>query len=231
MACFCPVVMQENALAGRKGWQIHSPLQGSRMRFRRFTLRAGKIHSQSDRVTEKLDPALLDGAMETLTLLRVSATGDPVPLPGVATCWIGLGLPNWRPAEAGVEETTARPRWERYAREARRTDFYLMRDDGLVLFQVVPATAIENDPALFGTIAGSAAGAQVRLPRWCWWRRDRRTNDQQIAETKAVAAEIWKARPALVSHLPDTHPLSAFVDCFAAALLSNPEAPDGESRV
>ena len=185
------------------------------MKYIRFGLTAGKIETRHSLDSDALDPALLLTATETLNKLRASAAGVVCHVPGVALYWIGLGLPpiQYRSARTksliSVSDTSD-----------RSTEFFLMRDNHYVLFRVVPLETAENDPHLFGTIAGSSAAAEVRPPQEL---RDKRIQAELIAEIKAVASEIWIARPALVCDLIQTYPFSAFTDCFAAAMLLNLE--------
>lgn len=63
------------------------------MKFARFSLEAGKINSLQHLEATELDPELLLKATETLTKLRASAVGALLPVPGIASYWIGLGMP------------------------------------------------------------------------------------------------------------------------------------------
>jgi hypothetical protein len=93
----------------------------------------------------------------------------------------------------------------------------------LCKFSVLSASAEERlKGGLFGAIGGSYFAEQQRLPES---ERDKSPVEVAKARGAVVEAEIWASRPCLVCFGKSDGPVSPFIDCFAAAMLLNPEPP------
>lgn len=197
------------------------------MKFAKFIIPGGQIVSKQEVAVSDLDQALLQRAMEILSQLRADVPGTTYPVPNAPSYSVGLGTPQNITWEELATELTApgsptdapmmtREEWDEEEQKARHAEFYIMHGKDNVPFAIFPFSAISDDPALLGTIAGLFAGSHFPLSEE---QADSRFMEEQIAEHKTVAAQIWAERPALVSPLEKSYSFTAFTDCFAAAML------------
>jgi len=197
------------------------------MKITKFVLHAGRIESTSDLDSEMLNVGLLRDAVVTLERLRQRDSEKTQPIPGTLLSRIqgrsfqaGLGFP---PAFSSLTPANLRLSPEQHKqmeRSARGEEFYIQLGDQFALFRIVHSTTRENDPGVYGTVAGSHAGAFASLPED---QRGSKPSAEKLAQIRATANQIESARPALIAPPTGKGFCDPFVDCFAAAMLLYPE--------
>jgi len=193
------------------------------MRISKFVVVNGRIEAREVIDSDSLDHALFRMAQNALTSLRETMSVVTDPLPNGPSFTVGLGYPFEAPIPvdrltpdqiASIENNR-----EETSRASKTTGFFLEHRGVYRFHKVVHSDAEEEDPGLFGFVAGTRAGVLARLPET---ERNQKTIAEQVAEFQAVEAEVRAARPSMVCTGAGSDPRSVFADCFAAAMLLNP---------
>jgi hypothetical protein len=202
------------------------------MQFTRFSLHAGQIASRYEIDARELDLPVLMKATETLTHLRDRANEMNTPVPDVPRFRIGLGTTFPMTYEQAMQRanTTShatkltREEWEQMQHRFRRTRFYVEGDQGQRShFLILPSAATEQHTmGPSGAIMGILLSSQHDVPG----HERNKTSMEELRDLALIAEVIESARPCLVCLVRDKdRALSAFIDCFAAAMLMHPETP------
>ncbi len=208
------------------------------MKFAKFVINDGRIESRSDCGT--FDPAGFSQALEILTTLRRSTFGAKHLLPDAPAFAVGVGMDANGPI-LGVpgpfdlnlpfdpSGAPSRHLWDASVIRYRPTHFHLKQwaaeANIRCRYQLLHETAPRDDKGWIGLNIGfSTRTTRGKMPEQEDW-----------PVFQAAAAKIWKARPSLICFLEKEEPeyrflltdptLVAFTDCFAAAMLLNPEGP------
>ena|ERR1700730_6090594 len=86
---------------------------------------------------------------------------------------------------------------------------------------------ITNLAGLYGAVAGTFGRAEMQKPAA---ERDLRPSAERIQQFWGVATQIVAAAPAFMCNGRLNGPAAAFADCFAMAMLSDPDASAARTR-
>jgi len=210
----------------------------------KFVIRHGRVASQDRISVNTLDDGLLSSARDALARLRGGQLR-------VALSWsdgtdgvVGLGLPPSFTMPVERLSDALRETWEagREARERKQmgTTFYVATSGETESYSLACEAAVfevsslwnlssvnkaqvdlTNLPGLYGAIAGSFASVEARKPAN---ERDLRPSAERIQQFWEVATQIVAAAPAFMCNGRLNGAAAAFADCFAVAMLSDPDA-------
>jgi len=210
----------------------------------KFVIRHGRVVSQDRISVDTLDDGLLSSARDALARLRGGRLHLALSWSDGTEGVVGLGLPPSfeMPVERLSEDV--RETWEAF-REARErkgngttfyvttsgeTESYMLAREAAVLdvsspWNVSSANTAQIDltnlAGLYGAVAGSFGSVEKVRPEN---ERDVRPSAQRIQQFWEVATHIVAAAPAFMCGGRLNGAAAEFADCFAIAMLLDPEA-------
>jgi hypothetical protein len=210
----------------------------------KFVIRHGGVASQDTISLSALDVGLLGGARDVLAHLREGKLSVSLSWSDGTEDIVGLGLPPlFQPHVERFSEALPET-WEA-GREARDrklkgTAFYVTTSGETELYSLAREAAIfdvsspwnlssastsqvdiTNLAGLYGAVAGSCGLVEKRRPAN---ERDLRPSTERIQQFWEVATQIVAAAPAFMCNGRLNGAAAAFADCFAIAMLSDPDA-------
>ena len=213
------------------------------MTITKFVIQNGRVAARESVSRDALDEGLLSTAREALARLRAEPSAVSVAWSDETEDIVGLGLP---PLKMPVERLSEAQReaWaagrDAMERTQRGTAFYVKTsgETGVhslarhaAVFDITsprnlsaadkPRVEMTNLAALYGAVAGTFGHGEMRKPAG---ERDLSPSAERLQQFWDVATQIVAAAPAFMCNGRLNGAAAAFADCFAMAMLSDPDA-------
>lgn len=103
----------------------------------------------------------------------------------------------------------------------QRTGFDLTYQDIKSHYSIVHVDTLDDDPGIYGSVAGSAAGAYPSKGNAShnWQQQTEEERAKERIEHERIAQEIVSLKPAFIVREISDNPRSVFGDHFAVAML------------
>jgi hypothetical protein len=217
------------------------------MTITKFVIQNGRVTGRESVSREALDAELLSTARDALARLRAQPWAVSVAWSDEIEGTVGLGLPPLKMPIGPLSERSealrealvaGRDTLERtqrsttfYVKTSVETAFYSLAREAAVFDITSPwnlsaadKTRVEmtNLAGLYGAVAGSTFGhGEMRKPAG---ERDLLPSAERVQQFWGVATQVIAAAPAFMCNGRLSGAAAAFADCFAMAMLSDPDA-------
>jgi len=202
----------------------------------KILLRGGSISCWHEMRTTEINRDLLRAAEDALAMLRQGVASVASPIPSGVEMTVALGLPSL----GEKHRRRMQDDWQQHNPEAdpaeyelirrhvdehlRRTEFYIEHEGRNYGYTLIPADCDEDDPGLFGAVAGSSlANNSIGRPR------TEKEMDTRRDRHRAVVREMVALKPAYIVETLSADPPSVFGDHFAAAMLLSDASRAGKN--
>jgi len=212
------------------------------MSITKFVIQNGRVAARENISLDALDDGLLSTARDVLRRLRAEPSAVSIAWSNKTEGTVGLGLPPLKmpverlseaQREAWVAGRDAMERTQRgtafYVKTSAETGFYSLARNAAV-FDISPwnlsaadkpRVEMTNLAFLYGTVAGTFGHGEMRKPAG---ERDLSPSAGRLQQFWDVATQIVASAPAFICDGRLTGATAAFADCFAMAMLSDPDA-------
>jgi hypothetical protein len=213
------------------------------MTITKFVIQNGRVAARESVSFDTLDEGLLSTARDALARLRGAPSAVSVAWSGETEGNVGLGLPPVKmpverlseaEREAWVAGRDAMERTQRgaafYVKTSGETGFYNLARNAAV-FDIAPPwnlsaadkprVELTNLAALYGAVAGSFGHGEMQKPAG---ERELSPSAERLQQFWDVATQIVAAAPAFMCDGRLNGAAGAFADCFAMAMLLDPDA-------
>jgi hypothetical protein len=213
------------------------------MTITKFVIQNGRVAARESVSLDDLDEGLLSTARDVLARLRAEPSAVSIAWSDETEGTVSLGLPPLKmPVErlseaqrkAWVAGRDAMERTQRgtafYVKTSAETGFYSLARNAAV-FDITspwnlsaadkPRVEMTNLAAIYGAVAGTCGHGEMRKPAG---ERDLSPSAERLQQFWDVATQIVAAAPAFICNGRLNGAPAAFADCFAMAMLSDPDA-------
>ena len=217
------------------------------MTITKFVIQNGRVTVRENVSLDSLDEALLSTARDALARLRAEPSAVSVAWSDETEGTVGLGLPPLKMPIGPLSERSEALRDAMVAgrdaleRTQRGTTFYVKTSGETALYSLAreaavfdltspwnlsaadkPRVEMTNLAGLYGAVVGSTFGhGDIGKPAG---ERDLPPSAERVQQNWAVATQIVAAAPAFMCNGRLNGAAAAFADCFAMAMLSDPDA-------
>jgi len=213
------------------------------MTITKFVVQIGRVTARESVSLDALDEGLLSTARDALARLRAEPSAVSVAWSDETEGIVGLGLPPLKMPverlsealrEAWVAGRDAMERTQRgtafYVKTSGETGLYSLARDAAVFEITSPwnlsaadksRVEMTNLAGLYGAVAGTFGHGEMRKPAV---ERDLLPSAERVQQFWDVATQIVAAAPAFICAGRLNGAAAAFADCFAMAMLSDPDA-------
>jgi hypothetical protein len=213
------------------------------MTITKFVIQNGRVAARESVSLDALDEGLLSTARDVLARLRAEQSAVSIAWSDKTEGTVGLGLP---PLKIPVERLSEAQReaWvagrDNMERTQRGTAFYVKTSAEIGFYSLAPNAAVfgitspwnlsaadkprvemTNLAALYGAVAGTFGHGEMRKPAG---ERELSPSAERLQQFWDVATQIVAAAPAFICDGRLNGAAAAFADCFAMAMLSDPDA-------
>jgi hypothetical protein len=216
------------------------------MTITKFVIQDGRVTARESVSLDALDEGLLSTSRDALARLRAEPSTVSVAWSDETEGTVGLGLPPLKMPIGPLSERSealrdalvagrdALERTQRstnfYVKTSGETGFYSLAREAAV-FDITspwnlsaadkPLVEITNLAGLYGAVVGTFGHGEMRKPAG---ERELLPAAERVQQYWAVATQIIAAAPAFMCNGRLNGAAAAFADCFAMAMLSDPDA-------